>query len=207
MVRRHDDVLGAIGDTPMVRLNRMAANVQAQVYVKIEFTNPGGSVKDRIAVAMVEQAEKDGELKPGGTIIEPTSGNTGVGLAMVAAVKGYRCIFVMPDKMSTEKIRLLKAYGGEVVLTPASAESNSSEGYNGVAQRLLNEIPNSWQPNQFANMANPEYHYQVTGPEVWRQTDGEVTLVLGEDYAEQLCASGKLCPMCKMLVKQIGIVR
>lgn len=176
MLRRYDNILEAVGGTPLVRLNRLGADLQARVYAKIEFTNPGGSVKDRIAAAMIEQAEKDGLLKPGGTIIEATSGSAGVGLAMVAAVRGYRCIFVMPDKTSTEKIRLLRAYGAEVVLTPAAAESNSAEGHRGVARRLLTEIPSSWEPNQFANLANPQYHYQVTGPEVWRQTDGEITV-------------------------------
>jgi len=175
MLERYNNVLEAIGRTPLIRINQLTAGLAPAIYAKIEFVNPGGSVKDRIALAMVEAAEKQGLLKPGGTIIEATSGNTGVGLAMVAAVKGYRCIFIMPDKMSAEKTRLLKAYGAEVVMTPASAESNSSEGYSGVAARLLNEIPNAWQPNQFANLKNPEYHLKVTGPEIWRQTDGKIT--------------------------------
>ena len=175
MKDRCDNVLEAIGETPLVRVHRIADGLTATLYAKIEFVNPGGSVKDRIALAMVDAAEKQGLLQKGGTIVEATSGNTGVGLAMVAAVKGYRCIFVMPDKMSAEKTRLLKAYGAEVVMTPASAESNSPEGYSGVAARLVNEIPNAWQPNQFANLNNPEYHYRVTGPEIWRQTDGQLT--------------------------------
>jgi len=169
------NVLEAVGHTPLVRIQRVAQGLSAAIYAKVEFVNPGGSVKDRIAMAMVEAAEKEGLLKPGGTIVEATSGNTGVGLAMVAAVKGYRCIFIMPDKMSTEKIRLLRAYGAEVVSTPTNAESNSSEGYSGVAQRLANEIPNAWQPNQFGNLHNPEYHYRHTGPEIWDQTEGKVT--------------------------------
>ncbi len=172
----YDNVLQVIGNTPLIRLNRVGKDLPAPIYAKIEFVNPGASVKDRVAKAMVEAAEKSGELKPGGTIIEATSGNTGVGLAMVAAIKGYRCIFIMPDKMSAEKTRLLKAYGAEVVITPTAAETNSSEGYGGVAQRLLNEIPNSWQPNQFANLVNPEYHYQTTGPEIWQQTEGKITV-------------------------------
>src|SRR3990172_7778580 len=176
MLKRCDNVLEAIGGTPLVKVHRIAAGLSAAIYAKIEFVNPGGSVKDRIALAMVEAAERDGQLKPGGTIIEATSGNTGVGLAMVAAVKGYRCIFIMPDKMSTEKIRLLKAYGAEVVITPTNAESNSPEGYSGVAQRLANEIPNAWQPNQFTNLNNPEYHYHYTGPEIWEQTDGKISV-------------------------------
>lgn len=170
-----DSVLEAIGNTPLIRIRRLDPSLSARVYGKIEFVNPGGSVKDRIASAMVEAAEREGLLQPGGTIVEATSGNTGVGLAMVAAVKGYRCIFVMPDKMSPEKIRLLRAYGAEVVMTPASAESNSPEGYSGVAARLANEIPNAWQPNQFTNLNNPDYHYRVTGPEIWNQTDGKIT--------------------------------
>lgn len=175
MLKRCETVLEAIGNTPLVRLNRSAKHLAAPVYAKVEFVNPGGSVKDRIAQAMVEAAEKEGLLKPGGTIIEATSGNTGVGLAMVAAVKGYRCIFVMPDKMSAEKIRLLRAYGAEVVITPASADSNSPEGYSGVAARLLTEIPNAFMPNQFANLNNPNYHYRHTGPEIWEQTEGKLT--------------------------------
>jgi len=176
MVKRCNNVLEAIGGTPLVRINRIATGLSAAIYAKIEFVNPGGSVKDRIALAMIEAAETEGLLKPGGTIIEATSGNTGVGLAMVAAVKGYRCIFIMPDKMSAEKIRLLKAYGAEVVITPASAESNSPDGYSGVAARLVNEIPNAWQPNQFTNLNNPEYHYKHTGPEIWEQTEGKITV-------------------------------
>ncbi|RME36930.1 MAG: cystathionine beta-synthase [Planctomycetota bacterium] len=175
MKELYESVLEVIGDTPLVRIQRLAEGLLPAVYAKIEFVNPGGSVKDRIALAMIEAAEREGLLRPGGTIIEATSGNTGVGLAMVAAVKGYRCIFVMPDKMSAEKIRLLKAYGAEVVMTPASAESNSPEGYSGVAARLANEIPNAFQPNQFTNLNNPNYHYHHTGPEIWRQTGGKIT--------------------------------
>jgi cystathionine beta-synthase len=175
MLKRCNTVLEAIGQTPIVRINRLATGLSAAIYAKVEFVNPGGSVKDRIALAMVESAEREGLLKPGGTIVEATSGNTGVGLAMVAAVKGYRCIFVMPDKMSAEKIRLLKAYGAEVVITPTNAESNGPEGYSGVAVRLVNEIPNAWQPNQFTNMNNPDFHYRSTGPEIWEQTEGKIT--------------------------------
>jgi len=176
MFNRCETVLEAIGRTPLIRIHRIARGLTAAIYAKIEFVNPGGSVKDRIALAMIEAAEQEGLLKPGGTIVEATSGNTGVGLAMVAAVKGYRCIFVMPDKMSAEKIRLLKAYGAEVVMTPAAAESNSSEGYSGVAARLANEIPNAFQPNQFTNLNNPEFHYRNTGPEIWEQSDGKITV-------------------------------
>src|SRR5207249_6176495 len=144
-------------------------------YVKVESQNPGGSVKDRVALAMVTEAERRGWLRPGGTIIEATAGNTGVGLAMVAAVKGYRCIFVLPDKMSSEKVKLLRAYGAEVVITPTNVAPDSPESYNGVADRLSREIPGAWRPNQFTNLANPEIHYRTTGPEISEQTDGRVT--------------------------------
>jgi cystathionine beta-synthase len=145
------------------------------VYAKLESLNPGGSVKDRVGVAMILEAERRGWLRPGGTIIEATAGNTGVGLAMAAAVKGYRCIFVLPDKMSSEKVRLLKGYGAEVVITPTNVAPDSPESYNGVADRLAREIPGAWRPNQFTNLANPEIHYRTTGPEIWEQTDGHVT--------------------------------
>ncbi len=179
MLGRCNNVLEAVGNTPLVRLNHVAASSRCPIYAKVEMVNPGGSIKDRVAIAMVAEAERSGALKPGGTIIEATSGNTGVGLAMVAAVKGYRCIFIMPDKMSAEKTRLLEAYGAEVVYTPASAPSNSAEGYSGVATRLLNEIPNSFQPDQFSNLTNPDYHYRTTGPEIWEQTEGKVTVFVG----------------------------
>jgi cystathionine beta-synthase len=171
-----DTILQSIGRTPLVRLRHAAQGLSVPVYVKVESSNPGGSVKDRVAVAMIQDAERRGQLRQGGTIIEATAGNTGVGLAMVAAVKGYRCIFVLPDKMSQEKISLLKAYGAEVVVTPTSVAPDSPESYNGVADRLAREIPGAWRPNQFANMANPEVHYRTTGPEIWQQTDGRITV-------------------------------
>jgi len=171
----HDSILRTIGWTPLVKLNRVAAGLQAQIMVKVESANPGGSVKDRVAFAMIAEAEHQGWLRPGGTVIEATAGNTGVGLAMVAAVKGYRCIFVLPDKMSEEKILLLKAYGAEVVITPTNVAPDAPESYNGVADRLAREIPGAWRPNQFTNLANPEIHYRSTGPEIWRQTDGRIT--------------------------------
>jgi cystathionine beta-synthase len=169
-------VLGAIGRTPLIPLRRIAGDVPATILVKLESVNPGGSIKDRVGVAMVEEAERSGRLLPGGTIIEATAGNTGVGLALVAAVKGYRCVFVLPDKMSGEKIRLLKAYGAEIVITPTSVPPDSPESYNGVADRLAREIPGAWRPNQFANLANPEVHYRTTGPEIWEQSGGRVTV-------------------------------
>jgi cystathionine beta-synthase len=177
MAATYETVLETIGHTPMIRLRKVAEGLPCKVYGKVEFFNPGGSIKDRVAKAMIEKAEREGILKPGvSTIIEATSGNTGVGLAMVAAVKGYRSIFVMPDKMSDEKISLLRAYGAEVVITPTNVPPDSPDSYAGVASRLLNEIPNAWQPNQFTNLANPEIHYLTTGPEIWEQTQGRVTV-------------------------------
>jgi cystathionine beta-synthase len=174
-----DNILHAVGRTPLVRLRRLGEGLAPALYGKIEAANPGGSTKDRVAVAMIADAEKAGTLKPGGTIIEATAGNTGVGLAMVAAVKGYRCIFVLPDKMSNEKIALLKAYGAEVVVTPTAVAPDSPESYGGVADRLAREIPGAWRPNQFTNLSNPEIHYRTTGPEIWEQTDGKVTHFVG----------------------------
>jgi cystathionine beta-synthase len=171
-----ETILQSIGRTPLVRLRRLAEGLTASVYVKVESGNPGGSVKDRVAVAMIAEAERRGWLRPGGTIIEATAGNTGVGLAMVAAVRGYRCIFVLPDKMSAEKISLLKAYGAEVVITATNVPPDSPESYNGVADRLAREIPGAWRPNQFTNLANPEIHYRTTGPEIWEQTEGRITV-------------------------------
>ena len=144
------------------------------ILAKLEYLNPGGSVKDRIGLAMIEAAERDGLLKPGGTIVEPTSGNTGAGLAIAAALKGYRCIFVMPDKMSQEKISILRAYGAEVVITPTAVEHDSPESYYSVSSRLAEEIPGGFKPDQYSNMANPESHYAHTGPEIWEQTGGEL---------------------------------
>jgi cystathionine beta-synthase len=171
----HESILQSVGWTPLVMLRRLAADVPAKVCVKVESVNPGGSVKDRVGMAMVAEAEHRGWLHPGGTIIEATAGNTGVGLAMVAAVKGYRCIFVLPDKMAPEKIALLKAYGAEVVVTPTGVAPDSPESYNGVADRLSREIPGAWRPNQFTNLANPDIHYHTTGPEIWEQTEGQVS--------------------------------
>lgn len=170
-----DSILQSVGRTPLVRLRRLADGLKASVYIKVEALNPGGSVKDRVGMAMITEAERRGWLRPGGTIIEATAGNTGVGLAMVAAVKGYRCIFVLPDKMSGEKIRLLKAYGAEVVITPTNVPPDSPDSYNGVAERLAREIPGAWRPNQFANLANPDIHYRSTGFEIWEQTEGRIT--------------------------------
>jgi cystathionine beta-synthase len=170
-----ENALGAIGRTPLVRLNKVVDGAACLVLAKVEYVNPGGSVKDRPAVAMLDAAERQGLLKPGGTIVEPTSGNTGTGLAMAAAIRGYRCILVMPDKMSREKIDLLRAYGADVVITPTNVPADSPESYYGVANRLASEIPGAFQPNQFHNHFNPEAHYHTTGPEIWEDTRGEIT--------------------------------
>src|SRR5437879_1280506 len=170
-----ETILQSVGRTPLVQLRRVTGGLQARVYAKLESLNPGGSVKDRVGLSMIGDAERRGALRPGGTIIEATAGNTGVGLAMAAAVKGYRCIFVLPDKMSSEKILLLKAYGAEVVITPTGVPPDSSESYNGVADRLSREIPGAWRPNQFTNLANPDVHYRTTGFEIWEQTEGKIT--------------------------------
>lgn len=167
-------ILQAIGKTPLVRLGKLAASVTSEVYVKVECLNPGGSVKDRIGLAMVEAAEKEGKLKPGGTIVEATAGNTGVGLALAAAVKGYKAIFVMPDKMSVDKVNLLKAYGADVVITRTDVPPDSPESYNGVADRIARELPGAFRPNQFENRENPLAHYVTTGPEIWEDSSGKV---------------------------------
>jgi cystathionine beta-synthase len=172
--RAYPTVLDLVGNTPLVRLQKVARNVEPTVAAKLEYMNPGGSVKDRIGMRMIERAEREGKLKPGGTIVEPTSGNTGVGLAIAAAIKGYRCIFVMPDKMSQEKISLLRAYGAEVVICPTAVPPESPESYYNVSDRLAEEIPGAFKPDQYSNDANPRAHYETTGPEIWEQTGGEI---------------------------------
>ncbi|TME97975.1 MAG: cystathionine beta-synthase [Chloroflexi bacterium] len=169
-----ESILDLVGHTPMVRLQKVARGVKPAILAKLEQLNPGGSVKDRIALTMIEDAELSGLLRPGGTIIEPTSGNTGHGLAMVAAIKGYNMVFVMPDKMSAEKISLLRAYGADVVVCPTNVERASPQSYYSVADRLSHEIPGAFQPNQYFNQRNPEAHYRTTGPEIWEQTEGRV---------------------------------
>src|ERR1044071_3930895 len=172
MSREYPTLLDLVGGTPIVRLDSLSPPGHARILAKLEFLNPGGSVKDRIGISMIEQAEREGKLKPGGTIVEPTSGNTGVGLAIAAASKGCRCICVMPDKMWQEKISLLRAYGAEVVITPTAVEHDSPESYYSVSSRLAEEIPGGFKPDQYSNMNNPRAHYELTGPEVWEQTDG-----------------------------------
>ncbi len=173
-VQAYDNILQLIGQTPLVKMPRLARGFKPSVLAKLEMLNPGGSVKDRIGIRMIEQAERQGLLKKGGTIVETTSGNTGVGLAIAAAIKGYKAIFVMPDKMSQEKISLLKAYGAEVVITPTAVPRESPESYYSVAERLAHEVPGGFQPNQYFNPANPQTHYDSTGPEIWEQTAGKI---------------------------------
>jgi len=178
MARDYPSVLDLVGRTPIVRLDALGRGVSPQLLAKLEYLNPGGSVKDRIGLAMIEKAEREGKLRPGGTIVEPTSGNTGVGLAIAAAKKGYRCIFVMPDKMSQEKISMLRAYGAEVVICPTAVEPDSPESYYSVSDRLAEQIPGGFKPDQYSNMANPDAHYHVTAPEIWEQTGGELDAIV-----------------------------
>ncbi|MGW4461035.1 cystathionine beta-synthase [Micromonospora sp. NPDC004704] len=174
-MRYYDNVVDLIGHTPLVRLNQVTAGISATVLAKVEYFNPGGSVKDRIALRMVEEAERAGLLKPGGTIVEPTSGNTGVGLALVAQLRGYKCVFVCPDKVSEDKRNVLRAYGAEVVVCPTSVAPEDPRSYYNVSNRLAEEIPNAWKPDQYSNPANPRSHYETTGPELWEQTEGRIT--------------------------------
>jgi cystathionine beta-synthase len=200
------DILGAIGNTPLVRLNKVARGVKPTVLAKVEFLNPGGSVKDRMAVYMVEEAVKMGKLKPGGTIVENTSGNTGIGLALYAAVKGYRAIFTIPDKMSREKIALLEAYGAKVVVCPTSVPPDSPESYYETAKRIARETQNSYMVDQYHNQDNVEAHYRTTGPEIWEQTDGKIDcLVAGVGTGGTISGAGKYLKEKKPGVKIIGV--
>ncbi|HET7034528.1 MAG TPA: cystathionine beta-synthase, partial [Thermomicrobiaceae bacterium] len=201
----YDSVLDVIGDTPLVRLSRLTRGLKSTVAAKLEMLNPGGSVKDRIGFRMIDEAERRGWLRPGGTIVEPTSGNTGVGLAMAAAIRGYRCVFVMPDKVSAEKVALLRAYGAEVVTTPTAVPRESAESYYSVADRLTREIPNAFQPNQYFNPMNPRSHYLTTGPEIWRQTAGKVThLVAGVGTGGTISGIGKYLKEHNPAIQVIG---
>src|SRR4051812_36657610 len=168
-------MISLVGNTPLVRLNSVTAGIQATVLAKVEYFNPGGSVKDRIALRMIEAAEKSGALKPGGTIVEPTSGNTGVGLAIVAQTKGYACVFVCPDKVSQDKINVLRAYGAEVVVCPTAVAPEHPDSYYNVSDRLVRDTPDAWKPDQYSNPEGPASHYATTGPEIWADTDGRVT--------------------------------
>jgi cystathionine beta-synthase len=201
-----EHVTDLVGNTPLVKLNALAEGVSATVLAKIEYFNPGGSVKDRIALRMIEAAEASGELKPGGTIVEPTSGNTGVGLAMVAQRKGYRCVFVCPDKVSEDKRNTLKAYGAEVVVCPTAVAPEHPDSYYNVSDRLVREIEGAWKPDQYSNPENPESHYLATGPEIWRQTEGKVThFVAGVGTGGTISGTGRyLKEISNGAVKVVG---
>jgi len=188
----YENILQTIGNTPLVKLNKITRNIPAQVYVKVETTNPGNSIKDRMALKMIEDAEKDGKLKPGGTIIECTSGNTGMGLAIAACVKGYKCIFTTTDKQSKEKIDILRAFGAEVIVCPTNVESDDPRSYYSVARQKSETIPNSVWMNQYDNLSNRTAHYEQTGPEIWQQTDGKVThLIVGVGTGGTISGTGR----------------
>ncbi len=202
----HGSILELVGNTPIIRLNKVSQVVRAALLVKMESLNPGGSVKDRVGIAMLEDAEKRGVLRPGATIIEPTSGNTGMGLAMAAAVRGYKMIFTMPDKMSEEKRSLLRAFGAKVVITPTGVPPGSPENYIRVAERLCKETPNSFLPNQYRNQANPQVHYQTTGPEIWRQTEGRVdTFVCGVGTGGTITGTGRYLKERNDSIRIVGV--
>ncbi len=200
------DVTAAIGETPIVKLNTLAKGLKADVYCKLGYLNPGGSMKDRIALRIIEEAEKSGELQPGGTIVEGTSGNTGMGLAMVAAVRGYKCVFVMPDKQSMEKVKALRAAGAKVVITPTEVEPEDPRSYYSVSQRLATETPNAFYANQYHNLANPDAHYHSTGPEIWRQTGGELdAFVAGLGTGGTITGTGNFLKEKKSAIDLVGV--
>ena len=204
-LKAYDSVLPTIGWTPLIRLQRVGAGLRTPIYGKAEYANPGGSVKDRIGLKIIEDAEQRGELKPGGVIVEGTSGNTGVGLAVAAALKGYRCIFTMPDKMSQEKVRLLKAYGAEVVITPTAVPPDHPDNYVNKAKQIVKDTPGAILANQFFNQVNPEAHYQTTGPEIWAQTEGRVThYVAGAGTGGTVSGAGKYLKEKNPRVRVIG---
>ena len=201
-----NNILEAVGHTPLVRLNRINKDLKPQIYVKAEFTNPGGSVKDRFGLTMIDDAEKRGLLKPGGTIIEGTSGNTGMGLALVAAVRGYKCVFTTTDKQSKEKVDLLKALGAEVIVCPTAVEPEDPRSYYSVARKLAREIPNSYYPNQYDNPMNPEAHYRTTGPETWEDSEGKIThFVCGLGTGGTISGAGKYLKERNPAIKIVGV--
>ncbi len=205
-LRVYDNILETIGKTPLVRLNRVASSAPCPVYAKIEFMNPGGSVKDRIGTEMIEAAERSGHLKPGGTVVESTSGNTGVGLAITCAIKGYKAIFVMPDKMSQEKIQLLRAFGAKVVITPTAVPPDDPRSYYSVAKRIVAETPNAILANQYHNPKNPYSHYRTTGPEIWEQTQGKVTdVVVGMGTGGTISGVGKYLKERNPDIRMVGV--
>jgi cystathionine beta-synthase len=201
-----ENVLAAIGDTPIVRLNRVTQGLKADIYVKLEFLNPGGSMKDRVALKIIEDAERSGQLKPGGVIVEATSGNTGAGLAQVAAIRGYNCIFVMPDKMSDEKVKALRAYGAKVVVCPTAVAPEDPRSYYSVAKRLVQETPGAMLANQYHNPSNPAAHYTSTGPEIWEQMQGKIDyFVAGMGTGGTLSGVGKYLKERNPKVKTVGV--
>lgn len=205
-VRYYDNILQTIGKTPLVKLNKITKGVKGLILAKVETFNPGGSVKDRIGVSIVDEAEQAGRLKPGGTIVESTSGNTGMGLALVAAVRGYKTVFTLPDKMSIEKIRLLRAFGAEVIVTPTAVPHESPESYTEVAKKVVRETPNSILANQYYNPKNPEAHYQTTGPEIWEQTGGQIDyFVCGVGTGGTITGTGKFLKEKNPNIKVIGV--
>ena len=202
----YNNILETIGNTPLVKLNNITKDIQATVLAKVETTNPGNSIKDRMAVKMIEDAEKSGKLKPGGTIIEGTSGNTGMGLAMAAIIKGYKCIFTTTDKQSKEKVDALRAFGAEVIVCPTNVEPEDPRSYYSVSSRLEREVPNSWKPNQYDNLANTQAHYEQTGPEIWEQTEGKIThLVVGVGTGGTISGAGKFLKEKNPAIKVWGI--
>jgi cystathionine beta-synthase len=206
MARDYPTVLDLVGNTPLVRLDRVSGDVPGVILAKLEYMNPGGSNKDRIGISMIEAAEREGKLRPGGTIVEPTSGNTGVGLAIAAALKGYRCIFVMPDKMSQEKISTLRAFGAEVVITPTAVDHDSPESYYSVSSRLAEEIPGGFKPDQYSNMSNPQAHYETTAPEIFEQTGGELdAIVISVGTGGTISGVGRWFRERKPDVKIVGV--
>ena len=206
MKKTCDNILGTIGNTPMVRINNLTKGVKATVYAKVETFNPGNSIKDRMALKMIEDAEKDGRLKPGGTIIEGTSGNTGMGLAIAAIIKGYKCIFTTTDKQSKEKVDALRAFGADVIVCPTDVEPEDPRSYYSVSSRLVAEVENAWKPNQYDNLSNSQAHYEQTGPEIWDQTDGKIThLVVGVGTGGTICGTGRYLKEKNPNIKVWGI--
>ena len=201
-----ESILECVGGTPLVKLTKVAAGVKATVLAKLEYLNPGGSVKDRVGLAMIEAAEKTGLIRPGYTIVEPTSGNTGLGLALAAAIKGYKIIFTVPDKMSKEKVDLLRAYGAKVIVTPTAVSPDHPSNYIQVAQRIVKTTPNAFMPNQYLNQANPEIHYKTTGPEIWTQTDGKVdVLVAGMGTGGTITGTGRYLKEKNPRMRVVGV--
>ncbi|MEZ5172650.1 MAG: pyridoxal-phosphate dependent enzyme [Bacteroidia bacterium] len=202
----YNNILETIGNTPLVKLNKITKDIPATILAKVETTNPGNSIKDRMALKMIEDAEKSGALKPGGTIIEGTSGNTGMGLAIAAVIKGYKCIFTTTDKQSKEKVDALRAFGAEVIVCPTNVEPEDPSSYYSVSSRLIKEVPNSWKPNQYDNLSNSQAHYEQTGPEIWEQTEGKIThLVVGVGTGGTICGTGRYLKEKNPDIKILGI--